>query len=201
MVKTRKPRKDPAAVHLGRKGGRAKVAKGFSMLTPEERKENARKAAAARWAKKAVLVAVLLLLTAGRGWGRDALTGENWLKWNEAGRLLYVTGVLEVSDVLTKLAAMQQKGLTAEQVANVPNPYIPAAGTVGSLEEAIDRFYSEPANRSITILGAMMIVTAKFNGATEECVTAKVISARLSAAHDYEKGAAAWTREKQACGE
>lgn len=44
-------KKDPAAVELGRKGGlkggKARAAK----LTPEERREAARKAAAARWAK------------------------------------------------------------------------------------------------------------------------------------------------------
>jgi hypothetical protein len=46
------PEKDPAAVALGRKGGlkggKARAAK----LTPEQRSDAARKAAAARWAKK-----------------------------------------------------------------------------------------------------------------------------------------------------
>lgn len=45
--------KDPAAVALGRKGGlkggHARAAK----MTPEERRESAKKAAAARWGKKA----------------------------------------------------------------------------------------------------------------------------------------------------
>lgn len=45
------PAKNPAAVELGRrgglKGGRARAEK----LTPEQRREIARKAAAARWAK------------------------------------------------------------------------------------------------------------------------------------------------------
>ena len=44
--------KDPAAVALGRrgglKGGKARAAK----MTPEERREAARKAAAARWANR-----------------------------------------------------------------------------------------------------------------------------------------------------
>lgn len=44
--------KNPAAVELGRrggkKGGKARAAK----MTPEERSESARKAAQARWAKK-----------------------------------------------------------------------------------------------------------------------------------------------------
>ncbi|MDQ6601845.1 MAG: histone H1 [Chloroflexota bacterium] len=44
--------KDPAAVALGRKGGlnggHARAAK----MTPEERRESAKKAAAARWGKK-----------------------------------------------------------------------------------------------------------------------------------------------------
>jgi hypothetical protein len=41
-------RKDPAAVALGRKGGRATARK----LTPEQRSEAARKAGRARWVKK-----------------------------------------------------------------------------------------------------------------------------------------------------
>jgi hypothetical protein len=41
-------KKDPAAVHLGRKGGRASAQK----LTEEQRKEKARKAAQARWSKR-----------------------------------------------------------------------------------------------------------------------------------------------------
>jgi hypothetical protein len=44
--------KDPAAVLLGRRGGQAKVPKGFSMLSAEERSEVGKKAAAARWPKK-----------------------------------------------------------------------------------------------------------------------------------------------------
>jgi len=44
--------KDPAAVSLGRRGGKAKVPKGFAMLTPTERSAIAKKASKARWAKK-----------------------------------------------------------------------------------------------------------------------------------------------------
>jgi hypothetical protein len=42
-----KKEKDPNAVALGRKGGKARLQK----LTPEERKNIAKKAVAARWAK------------------------------------------------------------------------------------------------------------------------------------------------------
>jgi hypothetical protein len=42
-----KKEKDPHAVHLGRLGGNARTEK----LSPEERRELARKAARARWAK------------------------------------------------------------------------------------------------------------------------------------------------------
>jgi hypothetical protein len=45
-------RKDPAAVALGRRGGKAKVPKGFAKMSPTRRAEIARKAAAARWGKK-----------------------------------------------------------------------------------------------------------------------------------------------------
>ncbi len=43
--------KDPAAVALGRKGGKKGGAARAKALTPEQRKEIARKAAAARWGK------------------------------------------------------------------------------------------------------------------------------------------------------
>jgi len=43
-------KKNQAAVQLGRRGGQATAKK----LTPVQRKENARKAAQARWAKKKV---------------------------------------------------------------------------------------------------------------------------------------------------
>jgi hypothetical protein len=51
----RKRSKDPAAVSLGRRGGKvgglAKVAKGFAMMDPKRREEISRKAAEKRWAK------------------------------------------------------------------------------------------------------------------------------------------------------
>lgn len=50
-------KKNPAAVALGKLGGKiggkAKVAKGFSSLTPEERRVVAKNAAKKRWGKKA----------------------------------------------------------------------------------------------------------------------------------------------------
>jgi len=46
-------RKNKAAAEIGRKGGRAKVPKGFSMMTPEERSANGKKGAAVRWRKTA----------------------------------------------------------------------------------------------------------------------------------------------------
>ena len=49
-------RKDPAAVALGRKGGKKKVPKGFARMTPAERKRiqsaGGRASAEARWGKK-----------------------------------------------------------------------------------------------------------------------------------------------------
>ena len=44
-------KKNPAAVALGRLGGAARVSKGVGTLSPEERTERAREAAAARWTK------------------------------------------------------------------------------------------------------------------------------------------------------
>lgn len=51
-------RKDPAAVSLGRRGGRARVPKGFSMMDPDRRAGIAKQAAAARWGKKATGIAI-----------------------------------------------------------------------------------------------------------------------------------------------
>jgi hypothetical protein len=45
-------KKNPAAVALGRRGGRKKVPKGFSMLDEAQRKEMARQAARSRWENK-----------------------------------------------------------------------------------------------------------------------------------------------------
>ena len=50
MAKRKK--KNPAAVALGRLGGRAKVKKGIGSLTPERRSEIARQGAAKRWGKQ-----------------------------------------------------------------------------------------------------------------------------------------------------
>jgi hypothetical protein len=44
--------KNRGAVAMGRKGGKAKVPKGFSSKTPEERAEAGRKGAEKRWGKK-----------------------------------------------------------------------------------------------------------------------------------------------------
>ena len=46
------PAKDPAAVALGRKGGKKGGKARAANMTPEERSESARKAAKARWQKK-----------------------------------------------------------------------------------------------------------------------------------------------------
>lgn len=45
------PPKDPAAVALGRKGGKKGGAVRASRMTPEQRSEAAREAAKARWSK------------------------------------------------------------------------------------------------------------------------------------------------------
>jgi hypothetical protein len=45
-------KKNPAAVALGRKGGRAKVKKGTAMLTKAERVAQGKAGAAARWGNK-----------------------------------------------------------------------------------------------------------------------------------------------------
>jgi hypothetical protein len=42
-------KKDPAAVALGRRGGKKKVPKGFSMMDAERRSEISRKAIKRRW--------------------------------------------------------------------------------------------------------------------------------------------------------
>jgi len=48
--------KDPAAVKLGRKGGRVRVPKGFATMDPEERKHiqsaGGKASAAKRWGRK-----------------------------------------------------------------------------------------------------------------------------------------------------
>jgi hypothetical protein len=48
------PKKNPAAVELGRKGGLARAKAGIDKIPAERRSEIARRAAAARWAKRPV---------------------------------------------------------------------------------------------------------------------------------------------------
>jgi len=48
---SKRTRKNPAAVALGRKGGRKGGPARAAKLTPEERSESARKAVLARWEK------------------------------------------------------------------------------------------------------------------------------------------------------
>lgn len=43
--------KDPAAVSLGRRGGKARVPKGLAKLSKRDRKKIAKQGAAARWGK------------------------------------------------------------------------------------------------------------------------------------------------------
>jgi hypothetical protein len=50
--KTKKKRKNPHAVALGRLGGRACVPKGAAVLTPEQRSALGRKAVLARWGRR-----------------------------------------------------------------------------------------------------------------------------------------------------
>ena len=52
-------KKDPAAVALGRKGGKKGGPARAAKLTPEQRSESARKAVQARWSKAAPAAAVL----------------------------------------------------------------------------------------------------------------------------------------------
>jgi hypothetical protein len=46
------PKKNAAAVALGRLGGKKKVPKGLSMLSAAKRRKIARQGAAARWGKR-----------------------------------------------------------------------------------------------------------------------------------------------------
>jgi hypothetical protein len=47
-----KKRKDPAAVKLGRRGGKASTIARMKKMTPEQRSEIARNAVLARWKRK-----------------------------------------------------------------------------------------------------------------------------------------------------
>jgi hypothetical protein len=52
VAPVKKRRKNPGAVALGRKGGKVGGRARADSMTPEERTDSARKAAAARWASK-----------------------------------------------------------------------------------------------------------------------------------------------------
>lgn len=70
LMATRK--KNPAAVALGRKGGKKGGAARAAKLTPEQRSESARKAVRARWAKAKKAASHKLVKRSGVGAGNSA---------------------------------------------------------------------------------------------------------------------------------
>lgn len=70
-VKATKKKKDPAAVALGRKGGKKGGPARAASMTPEQRSESARKAVLARWVKSKAKVKVK------KGSGYIANKGDN----------------------------------------------------------------------------------------------------------------------------
>jgi hypothetical protein len=65
-------KKNPAAVALGRKGGKKGGAARAAKLTPEQRRESARKAVRARWAKVKNVAGHKLVRRSGVGAGNSA---------------------------------------------------------------------------------------------------------------------------------
>jgi hypothetical protein len=61
--------------------------------------------------------------------------------------------------------------------------YFPLAQvTNGDFHDAINRFYETPENRPIPIIRAMEIVTLKFNGKPDSCISEQANQARQVAA-------------------
>lgn len=127
--------------------------------------------------------------------GSAGLTGNAWTKWTSLARLTYLLGVNDGS------WAMSQHNVESYEKLRLRLRYFPRTHTdLGTFTDAIDQFFAEPANGPIGILGAMAIVAAKFDGATDNCVSAQTIVARLIAVNPNNLLAEARAREFQACG-
>lgn len=81
-------------------------------------------------------------------------TGEVWRRWDELARLAYLQGV---EDALVG--------------ANDYYKYFPKMKTTfATLMEAIDEFFTEPANRPLGVPAAMRITAKRFNGSSKWCL-------------------------------
>jgi hypothetical protein len=111
------------------------------------------------------------------------LTGEHWLSWSTKEKLVYV---IAVADVKAAVQGSRLNGLVPpDPQGKLVESYTPASPSVKfeTLVEAIDRLYSEPANRGISVLRIMEVVAAKFNGATDACVSETLVFDRLQVAN------------------
>ena len=110
------------------------------------------------------------------------LTGEHWLSWSTKEKLVYV---IAVADVKAAIQHVTYGLVDSDPQGKLVESYTPASPSVKfeTLVEAIDRQYSEPANRGISVLAIMALVAAKFNGATDACVSETLVYDRLQVAN------------------
>lgn len=100
---------------------------------------------------KTLMLALVLVAPALRA---GEVTGETWRRWDELARLAYLQGV---EDALAGT--------------NDYYKYFPKMKTTfPTLMEAIDEFFTEPANRPLGVPAAMRITAKRFNGSSKWCL-------------------------------
>jgi hypothetical protein len=130
----------------------------------------------------------LLLIPAGLR-ARDT-NGEDWQIFDRSMRVAYVKAVYDTSEeilgreVYKKIHASDNSDSFEKELGEA-NRWVPRASavTIGDVMEAISRFYAAPENRPTAILTAMEIVAAKFNGASEACISEQTLLYRMMMAH------------------
>jgi hypothetical protein len=133
----------------------------------------------------------------------DKMTGREWQHWDTLARLTYIRAVKDTLTALEGDTIMpvdlpktashdeREKSIGAlEAVFDGVFTYFPMAEvTVSDLCDAVTRFYETPENRLIPITVAMEIVTLRFNGVPESCISEHTRQARQAVAGKTERQA------------
>ncbi len=79
--------------------------------------------------------------------------GRGWKKFPNEMKIAYVAGVYDAAKVMELVCAIAS---------------VPSGTTTGETVQALDGFYADPLNASITVVGAMRYLKRKAEGADEE---------------------------------
>jgi hypothetical protein len=104
---------------------------------------------------------LLLVLVATSLWAADPVAptnGRTWEAFSLEAKLAYLRGVYE-GNVTTVLAC--------EKFAYQERVMLPEKLTMGEIVRSLDHFYDEPTNGPVFLIGAILYVRLKAEGASE----------------------------------